>query len=61
VVIEEEEATGGKGEEGWLLILAFVRLTSIIDRSIDGPATAKYLQDSPIFVDTLLPPGSEPG
>jgi len=28
VVVEEEEATGGKGEEGWLLILALVRLSS---------------------------------
>ena len=54
VVVEEEEAMGDKGEEGWLLILALVRLTSIIDRSIDGPTTAKYLQGSLIF-DLWIP------
>ena len=54
MVVEEEEAMGDKGEEGWLLILALVRLTSIIDRSIDGPTTAKYLQGSLIF-DLWIP------
>jgi len=32
VVVEEEEAMGDKGEEGWLLIPALAWLTSIIDR-----------------------------
>jgi len=39
MVVEEEEAMGDKGEEGRLLIPALVRLTAIIDRSIDCPAT----------------------
>ena len=43
MVVEKEEAMGDKGE-GWLLIPALAWLTSIIDRSTDGPGSHNNLE-----------------